>query len=166
VSHRLENKKKTIKEDQAKSEDVEDDDNYTLEHLSDKDKQILMKLVEKLEELEQENEKQFKSLENQEELLIEKIEALKDLTEKHEKLKCSHACLVERYGKSSNEQTYATNSLSHVAQLEEENSMLKDKMEKLTNMCETWQEKITMSLCALIISLSTLLQCWKLLMRL
>jgi citrate lyase synthetase len=81
-------------------------------------------------------------------------------------MKSLSALMLERYGKSSNEQTYATNSLSHVAQLEEENSMLKDKMEKLTNMCETWQEKITMSLCALIISLSTLLQCWKLLMRL
>jgi hypothetical protein len=45
----------------------------TLEHLSNKDKQIFMKLVEKLEELEQENEKQFKSLENQDELIIEKI---------------------------------------------------------------------------------------------
>ena len=45
----------------------------TLEHLCNKDKQIFMKLVEKLEELEQENEKQFKSFEYQEELMIEKI---------------------------------------------------------------------------------------------
>jgi hypothetical protein len=53
------------------------------------------------------------------------------LTKEHEKLKCSHDGLVQRYKKISNEQTGTLNALSCVAQLEKENIMLKDTIEKL-----------------------------------
>jgi hypothetical protein len=46
-----------IQEDDQIESDVEIEDSYTLDHLSNKDKLILMKLVEKNDELEQENEK-------------------------------------------------------------------------------------------------------------
>jgi hypothetical protein len=60
-------KKKAIKKEQVKEKaqvddqgesDVEIEDSYTLDHLSSKDKLIFMKLVEKNDELEEENEKQ------------------------------------------------------------------------------------------------------------
>jgi hypothetical protein len=49
--------KVVIQEDDQIESDIEIEDSYTLDHLSDKDKLILMKLVEKNDELEQENEK-------------------------------------------------------------------------------------------------------------
>ena len=48
-------------DDQDKS-DVEVEDNYNLDHLNCKDKFIIMKIVEKNDELEEENEKQEQSL--------------------------------------------------------------------------------------------------------
>ena len=62
-----------------------------------------------------------------------KIKCLEKLTKEHEKLKCSHASLVKRYGNLTIEQTYTINSLSCVAQLEDENYVLKEKVERLTS---------------------------------
>ena len=71
VSHGQESKKKANKKDQVKEitqiddqegSDVEIEDSYTLDHLSNKDKLIFMKIVEKNDELEEENEKQEQSL--------------------------------------------------------------------------------------------------------
>lgn len=51
----------------------------------------------------------------------------------HEKLMCSHDSLVKRYESLSIEQTWATNSLSCVAQFKDENYKLKDTIEKLSS---------------------------------
>ena len=60
-------KKKASKKDQVKEiaqvddqdeSDIEIKDSYTLDHLSHKDKLIIMKIVEKNDELEEDNEKQ------------------------------------------------------------------------------------------------------------
>ena len=58
--------------DQEES-DIEIENSYTLDHLSSKHKLILMKLVEKNDELEKENEKQEQSLQKQEMFPISKL---------------------------------------------------------------------------------------------
>jgi hypothetical protein len=64
-------KKKSSKKDQEKEKaqvddqdesNVEIEDNYNLDHLNHKDKFIIMKIVEKNDKLEEENEKQEQSL--------------------------------------------------------------------------------------------------------
>jgi hypothetical protein len=71
----------------------------------------LLKLMKRAEE-------QKEMLHKQEDILIEKIKDLEKLTKEHEKLKCTHVDLVQRYKKISNEQTSTSNALSCVAQLE------------------------------------------------
>ena len=73
---------------------------------------------------------------------------MEKLTKEHEKLKCSHASLVERYENLSIEQTCTINSLSCVAQLEDENYVLKDKVERLTSKNEFLQENHDELLCS------------------
>ena len=79
-------------ESESESEDESDDDEFNqhLAHLSKKDKLMVLKLIEKIDEQEE-------TLYKQEEHLVEKIKCLEKLTKKHEKLKCSHASLVKRY---------------------------------------------------------------------
>jgi hypothetical protein len=67
----------------------------------------------------------------QEDILINKTKRLDELTKEHEELKCSHDDLVQRYRAMSIERTRIINSLSCVAQLEDENYMLKNIVEKL-----------------------------------
>ena len=78
-------------ESESESEDESDDDEFNqhLARLSKKDKLMVLKLIEKIEEQEE-------TLYDQEEFLINKIKCLEKLTKKHEKLKCSHASLVPR----------------------------------------------------------------------
>jgi hypothetical protein len=73
---------------------------------------------------------------------------LEKLTKKQEKLKCSHVNLVERYKNLSFEQTRTINSLSCVAKLENENYILKDKVERLTSKNEILQEDHDELLCS------------------
>jgi predicted DNA-binding ribbon-helix-helix protein len=103
-------KKKKSAASESKSEDESDDDEFNqhLARLSKKDKLMVLKLIEKIQEQEE-------TLYEQEEFLINKIKCLEKLTKKHEKLKCSHASLVKRYENLSIEQTHTINSLSCVA---------------------------------------------------
>ena len=130
-------------ESESDSDSGSDDDeiNQHLARLSKKDKLIVIKFIEKIQEQEED-------LYKQEELLVEKIKCLEKLTKKHEKLKCSHASLVQRYENLSIEQTHTINSLSCVAQLEDQNYMLKDKLERLTSKNETLQESHDGLLCS------------------
>ena len=73
---------------------------------------------------------------------------MEKLTKEHEKLKCSHASLVERYENLSIEQTCTINSLSCVAQLEDENYVLKEKVERLTSKNEILQGNLDELLCS------------------
>ena len=73
-----------------------------------------MKIVEKNEKLEEEIEKQEQSLQKQELFLICKMEELKALSERYEKLSIEH--------------TLVTNSSSSVSQLEKENFELKARL--------------------------------------
>ena len=111
-------------ESESESEDESDDDeiNQHLARLSKKDKLMVLKLIEKIEDQEE-------KLHEQDEFVRKKIKCLEKLINKHEKLKFSHASLIQRYENLSIEQTHTTNSLSCVAQLEDENYMLKDKVE-------------------------------------
>ena len=129
-------------EGESESEDESDDDEFNqhLARLSKKDKLMVLKLIEKIQEQEETLHEQEETLHEQEEFLHNKIKCLEKLTKKHEKLKCSHASLVERYENLSIEQTRTINSLSCVAQLEDENYVLKDKMERLTSKNEILQE--------------------------
>jgi hypothetical protein len=110
-------------EHESDSED-EDDLEKFFAQLSKKNQMILLKLMKRAEE-------QQEMLHKQEDILIEKIKDLEKLTKKHEKLKCTHDDLVQRYKKVSIEQTSTSNSLSCVAQLEKENNTLKDTIEQL-----------------------------------
>jgi hypothetical protein len=87
-------------------------------------------------------------LHKQEDFFIRKIEDLEKLTKEHEKLKCSHDDLVHRYEKISIEQTSTSNALSCVAQLEKENTMLKNTIEKLNIENLALQEKHDMLVCS------------------
>jgi hypothetical protein len=80
-------------------------------------------------------------LHKQEDILIEKIKDLEKLIKEHDKLKCSHDDLVQRYEKISIEQTSTSNALSCVAQLEKENTMLNSMIEKLNIENMALQEK-------------------------
>ena len=70
--------------------DVEVEDNYNFDHLNRKDKFIIMKIVEKNDELKEEIEKQEQSLQKQELFLVSKMEELKALSERYEKLSIEH----------------------------------------------------------------------------
>ena len=97
------------------------------------------------------------SLNNQKEILIEKAKELEALTKDHEKLKCCHETLVNRYEKLSIEHC-VTNSLSHVAQIENKNEVLRTRLKgSLATM--GYYKKIMMSSCAHMRSLSTLISC-------
>jgi hypothetical protein len=121
-------KKKASKKDQVKEKaqvddqdegDVKVEDNYNLDHLNRKDNFIIMKIVEKNDELEEENEKQEQSFQKQGKLLISKMEELKALNERYEKLSIEHALV--------------TNSTSSVTQLEKENIELKTRLDELSS---------------------------------
>jgi len=128
---------------ESDSEDESNDDKFNqhLARLSKKDKLMVLKLIEKIEEQEE-------TLHKKEEFIIKNIKCLEKLIKEHEKLKCSHASLVERYENLSIEQTCTINSLSCVAQLEDENYVLKDKVEKLTSKNEILQENHDELLCS------------------
>ena len=76
-----------------------------------------MKIVEKNDELEEENEKQEQSLQKQEKFLISKLEEIKALNERYEKLSIEHVLV--------------TNSSSSVSQLEKDNIELKTRLDEL-----------------------------------
>jgi hypothetical protein len=69
------------------------------------------------------------------------------LIKQHEELKCSHDDLVRRYDDISIGKTRATISLSCVAQLEDQNYMLKNTVEKLRIENLALQDKHDMLLC-------------------
>jgi hypothetical protein len=83
--------KSAASESESESEDESDDDEFNqyLARLSKKYKLMVLKFIEKIQDQEE-------TLHEQEEFLI-KINCLEKLTKKHEKLKCSHVSLVERY---------------------------------------------------------------------
>jgi hypothetical protein len=70
------------------------------------------------------------------------------LTKEHEKLKCSHDDLVQRYEDISIEQIRVINHSSYMAQLENKNAMLKNTIEKLNIGNLALQEKHDMLVCS------------------
>jgi hypothetical protein len=87
-------------------------------------------------------------LHKQEDFLIRKIEDLEKLTKDHEKLKCSHDDLVQRYEDISIEQIKVVNHSSYIAQVENKNAMLKNTIKKLNIENLTLQEKHDMLVCS------------------
>jgi hypothetical protein len=96
-------------EHESDSEDENDLQKFFAQ-LSKKNRMSLLKLMKIAEE-------QKEMLHKQEDILIEKFKDLEKLTKEHEKLKCSHDDLVQRYEKILIEQTSTSNVLSCVAQL-------------------------------------------------
>ena len=84
-----------------------------------------MKIVEKNDELELENEKQEQSLQNEEMFLISKLEELKALNKRYEELSIEHALV--------------TNSSSSVSQLEKDNIELKARLNELSSKYDALQ---------------------------
>jgi hypothetical protein len=70
------------------------------------------------------------------------------LTKEHEKLKCSHDDLVQRYEHISIEQIKVVNHSSYIAQLEKKNAMLKNTIEKLNIENLALQEKHDVLVCS------------------
>jgi hypothetical protein len=68
---------------------------------------------------------QSEALHRLEDILTIKMQCFKELTKEHEKLKCSHVDLVQRYETISIEQD---NSLYCIAQLVNRNALLKDQV--------------------------------------
>jgi hypothetical protein len=127
------NKKKKPKKIKSEKEEEDDDEEeeeeeYDLDFdkLSKKDMIKIKSLFEIIQELE------FQ-LEQQEEYLIDKMEELKALNKEHEKLKHSHTSLISKHEKLEKKYACATNVVSCVAPLEEENVNLKTQLEVLTS---------------------------------
>jgi hypothetical protein len=93
-------------------------------------------------------EEQKEMLHKQEDFLIRKIEDLEKLTKEHEKLKCSHDDLVQRFEDISIEKIKVVNHSSYIAQLENKNAMLKNMIEKLNIENLALQEKHDMLVCS------------------
>jgi hypothetical protein len=87
-------------------------------------------------------------LHKQEDFLIRKIKDLEKLTKEHEKLKCSHDDLVQRYEGISIEKIRSVNHSSYIAQLENKKVMLKNTIEKLNIENIALQEKHDMLVCS------------------
>jgi hypothetical protein len=93
-------------------------------------------------------EEQKEMLHKQEDFLIRKIKDLDELTKEHEKLKCSHDNLVQRYEDILLEQIRAINHSSYSAQLENKNAMLKNTIEKLNIENLALHERHDMLMCS------------------
>jgi hypothetical protein len=132
-------------EDEEEQEsDSEDEDGLQqfFAQLSKKNRMSLLKLMKRAEE-------QKEMLHKQEDFLIRKIEDFEKLTKEHEKLKCFHDDLVQRYEVISIEQIRVVNHSSYIAQLENKNVMLKkNTIEKLNIKNLALQEKHDMLVCS------------------
>jgi uncharacterized small protein (DUF1192 family) len=73
------------------------------------------------------------------------MQSFDELTKEHEKLKCSHVDLVQRYESISIEQD---NSLFCIDQLVNRNVLLKDQIERLKIENVAFQEKNDILLCS------------------
>jgi hypothetical protein len=105
-------KKKETKQEKAQEDDQresENEDSHMLDHLSSKDKLMFMKLI---------NEEQDQKFHDQDKSLISKLEELKEMNERYEKLSIEH--------------DFVTNALSSVVQLEKENFELKKRLDKIS----------------------------------
>jgi hypothetical protein len=106
--------------------------------LSQEDKVVMLKLLERARE-------QSEARQRLEDVLSIKMQYFDELTKEHEELKCSHVELVQRYETISIEQD---NSLHCIAQLINKNALLKDQVEKLKIENLAFQEKYDMILCS------------------
>jgi hypothetical protein len=125
---------------ESTNEDEEDERSFMqlYAHLSQEDKVVMLKLLERARE-------QSKARQMLEDVLSMKMLCFDELTKEHEKLKGSHVKLVQRYETISIEQD---NSLHCIAQLVNRNALLKDQVEKLKDENLAFQEKYDMLLCS------------------
>jgi hypothetical protein len=135
-----ESESEDVEEHESDSED-EDDLQQFFAQLGKKNRMSLLKLMKRAEE-------QKEMLHKQEDFVIRKIEDLEKFTKEHEKLKCSHDDLVQRYEDIIIEQIKAVNNSSYIAQLENKKAMLKNTIEKLNIENLALQEKHDMLVCS------------------
>ena len=89
-----------------------------LDHLRSKEKLMFMKLANENNDLEEKIEEQEQKFHDQDKSLISKLEELKEMNERYEKLSIEH--------------DFVTNALSSVVQLEKENFELKKRLDKIS----------------------------------
>lgn len=118
----------------ASESEVESDyeSNQHFAHLTKKDNLIMLEVIDKIKE---------------QDFLIKNY-MLEGVNQRHEKLKFFHASLVERYDNLSIEEACTINSLSYVAQLEDTNYILKNKIKNLDSKNEILQENHDDLLCS------------------
>jgi hypothetical protein len=111
VPNEIDNKSESEDEEEHESDSEDKDDlQQFFAQLSKKNWMSLLNLIKSAEE-------QKEMLHKQENFLIRKIEDLEKLTKEHEKLKCSHDDLVQRYEDISIEQIRVVNHSSYIDQL-------------------------------------------------
>jgi hypothetical protein len=122
------------------NEDEEDERSFIqlYAHISLEDKAVMLKLLNRARE-------QSEALQMLEGVLAIKSQCFEELTKEHEKLKCSHVDLIQKYETILIEQY---NSLYCIAQLVNRNALLKDQVEKLKVENLAFQEKYDMLLCS------------------
>jgi hypothetical protein len=133
--------KKKKKPTKVESKEVDDEYDFDFDKLSKKDMIKIKNLFKKVQE-------QELSLEQQEEYLIGKIEALKALNEEYEKIKHSHISLIGKHENLEKEYAYATNASSCVDPLETENANLKAQFGVLTSKHVKMQKDYEMLKCS------------------
>jgi hypothetical protein len=112
VANESDSERKSEDEEEHESDSEDEDDlQQFFAQLSKKNRMSLLKLMKRAEG-------QKEILHKQEDFLIRKIEDLEKLTKEHEKLKCSHDDLVQKYEDISIEQIKVVNHSSYIAQLE------------------------------------------------
>jgi hypothetical protein len=122
------------------NEDEEEESSFLhlYARLSQEDKAVMLKLLERARE-------QSEARQRLQDVLSMKMLRFDELTEEHEELKCSHVDLVQRYETVSIEHD---NALHCIAQLVNKNNLLKDQVEKLKVENLAFQEKYDMLLCS------------------
>jgi hypothetical protein len=113
-----------INDRENETDDVEEEEIHRFYiHLNKEDKALLDKLLRR-------NKEQGETLLRLEETLIKTNNSLEKMTKEYEELKCSHDNLVRRYDSLLIEQRN-NDTLSCVAQLKTENSMLRSQVEMI-----------------------------------
>ncbi|XP_021309208.1 uncharacterized protein LOC110432739 [Sorghum bicolor] len=120
-------------ESESESEDESGDDEIDqhLARLSKKDKLMVLKLIEKIEDQEE-------KLHEQDEFVIKKIKCLEKLTKEYEKLKCSHA---KDENDMLKDKVESLTSKNETLQESHENEELKEEVERLRRDLIQWEGK-------------------------
>ena len=129
------------RKEKSKKVESESEDDFELDKLRKKDVNKVIKLVEMVEE-------QDEQLEKQEEFLNTKIEEIKTIRRENENLTRLHESLISKFEKLEKDYACATNSSSCVESLQEEKLDLEAQLRMLTSKHVTLQKDHDMLSCS------------------